>query len=108
MGLFDIIVPYFYKGIKMFTLDDFNEQTDTFILYDSFVHRVRKFEYKTFFGRKYTKEFHYVYLVRGNILEPVVEAVSLKEYLMVLRGLRYGYLCTEDWKRHQYEDKYGV
>ena len=87
---------------------EFNPETDEYILYDNFVHRVRNLEYKTFFGRKYTKEFHYVYLVNGNSVEPVAEAISLKEYLMVLRGLRYGHICTESWKQRQYEDKYGV
>lgn len=72
-------------------ISDFNKDTDEFLVYSRYIHRVRCVRTKSLWGRDKARFYHYLYEIRENCnLYPVTEAISDREYAIALRVLWSG------------------
>ncbi len=91
----------------MWHISDFNKDTDEFLLDKRFIHRERCIRTKRILRKDTIRFYHYIYEVcESGILLPVVEAVSDREYSLVLKGLWAGIKQSPYWQQKYYEQIY--
>lgn len=85
-------------------ISEFNKDTDEFLAERRFIHRERCVRTKRLFRKDKVRFYHYIYevLEKGN-LQPVVEAVSDREYGLVLKGLWSGMKQSPYGERYEYK-----
>lgn len=93
----------------MWHISDFNKDTDEFLVDRRYLHRERCVRTKSFWGRDKARFYHYLYEIRENgNLYPVTEAISDREYGLVLRALWSGMKQSTYGQQKLYELKFGL
>ena len=93
----------------MWNISDFNKDTDEFLVDKRYIHRERCIKTKRLFRKDKVRFYHYIYEVceSGN-LYPVVEAISDREYGLVLKALWSGMKQSPYGKQKLYEHEFGL
>ena len=92
----------------MLNIRNFNKDTDEYLLDKRYIHREYCIKTKRFFRRDKVRFYHYIYEVRENgNLYPVVEAISDREYWLVLQTLWSGMRQSPYGKQKLYEYEFG-
>ena len=92
----------------MRNISDFNKDTDEYLLDKRYIHRECCIRTKRFLRKDRVRFYHYIYEVceSGSLL-PVVEAISDREYGLVLKTLWSGIKQSPYGQQMLYEYEFG-